>query len=220
LNIEVVRGADLVILATPVDSILKLSEKLSSIVSRECIVTDVGSTKSEIVSKLEMLFPNFIGTHPLAGSEKRGSLHAQPDIFDGCLCILTPTKKTPSRVTKRIRLLWKSLGAKTVSLSPNDHDKIIAFVSHLPHLIAFSLIGSVPKEFLGFAASGLKDTTRIASSDSRLWAEIFLSNRSFLSSIRQFERVLGSFKKAIKDRDKGKLMQVMNSARRKKEVLG
>ena len=220
LDLDIARGADLVILATPVEVILGLSKRLSTVINRDCIVIDVGSTKAQIVRKLEKLFPNFVGTHPLAGSEKRGSLHAEPDKFIGCLCILTPTRRTPVSAAKRIKLLWKNLGARTVSLSPDEHDKIIAFISHLPHLIAFSLIGSVPKKFLNFAASGLRDTTRIAASDSRLWAEIFLSNRSFLGSIREFERSLGRFKKAIREHDKKALSQAIEAARRKKEILG
>ena len=220
LDLDIAREADLVILATPVEVILELSVRLSRVISKDCIVIDVGSTKARIVRKLEKLFPNFVGTHPLAGSEKRGSLYAEPDIFKGCLCILTPTRRTPVSAVKKIKLLWKNLGARIVSLGPDDHDKIIASISHLPHVIAFSLIDSVPKKFLNFAASGLKDTTRIAASDSRLWAEIFLSNRSILGSIREFERSLGRFKKAIKAHDKKALSQAIEAARRKKEILG
>ncbi len=220
LDLDIARGADLVILATPVEAILELSERLRAVINRDCIVIDVGSTKTQIVRKLEKLFPNFVGTHPLAGSEKRGSLHAESDIFMGCLCILTPTRRTSVAAVKKIKLLWKNLGARVVSLRPDVHDKIIASISHLPHVIAFSLIGSVPKKFLDFAASGLRDTTRIAASDSRLWTEIFLSNRSILGSIREFERSLGRFKKAIKRHDKRALSQAIEAARRKKEILG
>jgi len=220
LGLDIIRGADLVVFATPVNTISELARKASSIAAEGCLVIDVGSTKEAIVNKLQGLFSNFVGTHPIAGSEKRGVAYARADIFENSLCILTPTKKTRPGALKAARSLWKSLGAKVVNLSPAGHDRAIAFVSHLPHIVVFSLMNSIPAGLLKLGAKGLKDTTRIAASDSRLWADIFLSNRYFLETVNEFQVSLSKLKKAIKAKDALLLRQLLDSARKKKEVLG
>jgi len=215
-----IRGADLVVLATPVNVILKLAPRVRQFVDRDSIVTDVGSTKEEIVKNLEEIFPNFVGSHPLAGSEKRSIQNAQADLFKNSLVLLTPTKKTNRKAFKTINLLWRSVGARTEILSPQIHDKILGFVSHLAHIAAFSLIGVIPKKYLKFASTGLKDTTRIAASDSELWAEIFLSNRAnILRAIESLQGNIGRIKLAIKNRDKKKLSLILKEARAKREIF-
>ncbi len=220
-DLAIIKDADLVVLATPVNTILKSADIVAKFISKDCIVTDVGSTKKEIVSKLSKVFPNYVGSHPLAGSEKRGLINVQADIFKNSLCILTPTKNTSPKALKKMGRLWKQFGARVVFLSPDTHDKILSFVSHLPHVIAFSLIGVVPNRYLKFGANGLKDTTRIAFSDSRLWSDIFFSNRkNMLKSIEAFQNNLRRLKSAINKRDEKTLIKILKEAEGKREILG
>lgn len=216
-NINIIKDADLVILATPVSTIIKLARPISKIIRRDCLVTDTGSTKQEIVSRLEKIFPNYVGSHPLAGSEKRGVIYASPNIFKNSLCILTPTKNTRPKVQNKIKRFWNRLSAKVVFVSCSNHDKILSFVSHLPHLVAFSLIDIIPKKYLGFASTGLRDTTRIAASDSKLWADIFLSNqKNILKTIELLQDNLWRIKSAIKKGDKKLLIKILNRAKSKR----
>jgi prephenate dehydrogenase len=220
-NLSIIQDADLVVLATPVNTILKLADIILKFVRKDCIVTDVGSTKCEIVSKLSKIFPNYVGSHPLAGSEKRGLANASTDIFKNSLCILTPARNTNPKALKKIKNLWNKLGARVIFLSPDTHDRILSFVSHLPHVIAFSLIDIVPDKYLNFGATGLKDTTRIALSDSRLWVDIFLSNReNMLKSIEHFENNLSRIKSTINKRDERTLIKILKRAKGKREILG
>lgn len=219
-DFSIIRGSDLVILSIPVHVILDSAQKLSRFCAEGAIVTDVGSAKEEIVLKLEKFFPNFLGSHPLAGSEKRGVAHADGGIFRGSLCILTPTKKTASAVLKRIKALWKVLGARIAELSPKAHDRILSLTSHLPHVAAFSLIESVPQEFFKFSAGGLRDTTRIAGSDALLWADIFLSNRgNIISAISALEKNIRGIKSALSTKDRGALERILKKAKEKREKL-
>ena len=220
-DLSIIQDADLVVLATPVNTILKLAGIILKFIRKDSIVTDVGSTKKEIVSKLSKIFPNYVGSHPLAGSEKRGLVNASTDIFKNSLCILTPAKNTNPKALKKIKDLWNRLGARVIFLSPDTHDRILSFVSHLPHVIAFSLIDIVPDKYLKFGATGLKDTTRIALSDSRLWVDILLSNReNMLKSIEHFENNLSRIKSAINKRDERTLIKILKKAKGKREILG
>lgn len=220
-DLSIIADADLVVLATPVHTILKLAGIILKFIRKDTIVTDVGSTKCEIVSKLSKFFPNYVGSHPLAGSEKRGLVNASTDIFKSSLCILTPAKNTSPKALKKIKDLWNRLGAKVIFLRPDTHDRILSFVSHLPHVIAFALIDIVPDKYLKFGATGLKDTTRIALSDSRLWADILLSNReNMLKSIEHFENNLSRIKSAINKRDERALIKLLKRAKGKREILG
>ena len=219
-ELGIIKEADLVILATPVNAILELAPKISKIVKKDCLITDVGSTKEKIVLNLEKIFPNFVGSHPLAGSEKRSIAYADPKILEKSICILTPTKNTNKKALNKIRLLWSKVGARTILLTPQAHDKILSFVSHLPHIAAFSLIGVVPGQYLKFASTGLKDTTRVAASDSELWAEIFLSNqKNILKAIELLENNLKRIKRAIRKNDKKRLSLILNEGKIKRETL-
>jgi prephenate dehydrogenase len=220
-SLAAVKEADLVILATPVDTIIDFALKIHKLIKKECIVIDVGSTKELIVSKLSSIIPNFLGCHPLAGSEKKGILNLETDIFKGSICIITPNRLVNSHTLNKVSLLWRKLGARVVKLAPADHDRILGFTSHLPHLAAFALIDSVPKEYLTFSSSGLKDTTRISASDANLWVEIFLSNReNSLHALSVFQNKLSALKLTIEKRNKKQLIKLLQSARRKREALG
>jgi len=219
-SLDIIKGADLVILATPVNTIIELAPKIACLVSKDCLVTDVGSTKEEVNKRLSGIFPNYLGSHPLAGSEKRGVANARADLFRGSLCILTPLQNTNRRGIEKIKLLWRSFGARVILLSPVEHDKILSFVSHLAHIAAFSLIAAVPGEYFKFASSGLKDTTRIAASESELWADIFLSNRrNILEAMNLLEGDLSRIREAIAKKDKRGLAAILQHAAKKRKAL-
>ncbi|MDO8662571.1 MAG: prephenate dehydrogenase/arogenate dehydrogenase family protein [Candidatus Omnitrophota bacterium] len=220
LSLDIIRGADLLILATPVETIVNLRKQILKIAGKGCLVTDTGSTKVNIVSFLEKTFPNYIGAHPLAGSEKCGIANASIGLFKNSLCILTPTKKTQKKALDKIKALWVKAGARVVLLSPKEHDRILSFTSHLPHSVAFSLIDSIPDKFLKFASGGLKDTTRIAASSPELWQGIFLTNKiNLLESISLFEEGLNKLKFAIKNNDKKLLTHILTRAQKKRIIL-
>ncbi len=219
-GLGIVTGADLVVFAAPVEAIIKLAPRVKGLIGKDSIVIDVGSTKDKIVSCLDKIFPNYVGTHPLAGSEKRGVRNARAGIFRGSLCILTPTGKTRAATLKKVNLLWKRLGTKTVFLKPGVHDKILSFTSHLPHIIAFSLIASIPGKYLGMSSAGLRDTTRIAASDNEIWEQILLSNgRHIIGSIRAFEKNLSAITSAIQKKNKRALGSILTQARRKRDTF-
>lgn len=220
-DIRIIAKSDFVVLATPVKTILKLADKIRRTLKKDCIVTDVGSTKQEICGKLSRLFVNYVGAHPLAGSEKRSVIHAAPDIFQGSLCVITPNRRTKAAALKKVKDFWAQLGSKVILLSPAEHDRILAFVSHLPHAVAFSLINCLPRGYFKFAASGLKDTTRIAASDSVIWEEIFLSNRKdILKTIGRFEAQLSALKSAVRKKDRPGLHRILKLANSKRKALG
>jgi prephenate dehydrogenase len=215
------RGADLMVLATPVSVVLSQAAALAKIVGKDCVVTDVGSTKLQIVSSLERVFPRFVGSHPLAGSEKRGVANADASLFNGSLCLVTPTRKTDRAALRLVETLWKKAGARVGRMSPAEHDRALAFTSHLPHAAAFSLINAVPGSYLGLAAGGLKDTTRVAGSDAEIWVDIFLSNKtSILSALKAFGRHLGALEKALQRNDVAALEAMFARARVKRSKLG
>jgi prephenate dehydrogenase len=219
-HISAVRHADLVIVSAPVGAILELAPAIAKVIKPDCIVFDVGSTKQEIVSAFDKLCNNFVGVHPLAGSEKRGVANSDAALFEGSLCIVTPTKHTNRDALTKIRQLWSAIGAKVAILPPDTHDTILSFVSHLPHIAAFSLVNAVPREYLRFASTGFKDTTRIAASDSEIWFDIFLSNRKeLLKAIGAFEHNLSRIKSAIVNNDKESLRGIIEQANNKRIKL-
>lgn len=214
------KGADLLVLATPVSVMLKQAKLLRRVVSDECVVTDVGSTKQEIVARLERTFPRFVGSHPLAGSEKRGIANARAGLFDESLCIVTPTGRTDSAALRLVETLWKKSGARVERMSPQAHDGALAFTSHLPHAVAFALMNAVPQEHLALGAGSLKDATRVAGSDAEIWADIFLSNKTFaLAALKSFRSRLGAFEQALRRGDAASLKAFFARARAKRSKL-
>ncbi len=213
--------ADAVVLAAPVDAILRLGQELSGCLDSRTLVTDVGSTKGNIVSSLSKLFPRFVGGHPLAGSEKKSIAWARKGLFKDSKCILTPIGSTDRQALAKVRLLWKSVGARVILMSPKEHDTTLSFISHLPHAAAFSLMNAIPQKYLKFAAAGLKDTARVASSDARLWADIFMDNRAdLLKALESLGGQLHNVSDALKRSDLKKLCCLLAEARRRREGLG
>ena len=215
---KVVPGADVVFIATPVETIKDVLFNLSKVLKDgRTIVTDVGSTKSEIVKYAERYRKNysFVGAHPLAGSEKAGVEHAEAGLFADSLCVLTPTKKTSARALSAVKSLWKELGAQTDIVSPERHDRFLSFTSHLPHVVAYALSGSQEKGFYRYMATGFRDTTRVASSDPGLWAEIFLTNGKYLlRSVKKFKGILTGLEADIRSKRKKALKAKLERCKR------
>jgi len=172
-------GSDLVILCTPVGLFESMLKQIAKSLQPGCIVTDVGSTKRSVASAAESILPttvDFVPSHPIAGSEKRGVEFARADLFRHGLCILTPTARTRPAATKRIEEFWKSLGMRTLHLDPPTHDRLLADISHLPHLLAAALVTMQEDAALDLCGQGFLDTTRIAGGDGALWRDILVDN--------------------------------------------
>lgn len=220
LDIERAKDAGLLILAAPVKGIINVIAQLPKIIRRDCIVIDVGSTKTEIVKAAQNYGLNFIGCHPLAGREKRGVEYSMPDIFKNSLCLIVPSRKAEKEGVEKIKRFWKELGARTELMDAGAHDRALAFVSHLPHLVAYSLIDCISARYLRFAASGLKDTTRIGLSDPFLWRDIFLTNRKeILAAIKDFKASLGCFELLIKNNQPKALAAYLAKSRNKRNAI-
>ncbi len=215
-----VRDADLIILAGPVSMIPALASDVILFAKKGAIITDVGSTKTWIVNWIEKGLKRsksifFVGSHPMAGSEQTGVEYARADLFEGAPCIVTKTKNTNKAAFNRVSAFWSSLGANVDTMDPGRHDKVVALISHLPHLVAFSLAGAVPGESIKYAAEGFKDTTRVASSDPRLWADIFITNRKeVIKACRIFEKY---YKGIIKRLSKGRFTEMISMLEAAKE---
>jgi len=202
---EGVRTADFVLLAAPVLAIEGLLAEVGRTAPAGAVVTDVGSTKRNIVRTAERLFagrpPAFVGSHPLAGSEQSGYGVARADLFQGATVVVTPTEATELAALKRTSEFWEALGARVTSLDPETHDRTVAAISHLPHLVACAPVDGacrVEPAALELAARGFRDTTRIAAGDPDMWTEIFLANRDALSaSVAAFREALGDLERVI-----------------------
>ena len=182
---EGVKGADLILLAAPVLANETLLPRVWQAASPGAVLTDVGSTKGGIAAAADRLAVgrpevHFIGSHPMAGSEKSGYAVARVDLFQGATVVVTPTESSDAAVAKSIGEFWAALGARVVVLDPATHDRAVAAISHLPHVAAWALVDAVARfepDALSIAARGFKDTTRIAASDPDVWREILLDNR-------------------------------------------
>lgn len=203
------RDADFVLLAAPVRTIEELLERGWNALAADAIVTDVGSSKTAIVRTAEALARTtprtFVGSHPMAGSEKAGYAVARVDLFQGALVVVTPTETSEPRAVKTVTAFWEQLGARVMQLDPATHDGAVAAVSHLPHLVACALVDAVARETpeaLPVAARGFRDTTRIAAGDPQMWQEIFLANRAPLrASVAAFRRALDDLERLIEGGD-------------------
>ncbi len=213
---DAVRDADIIILATSVNQIVDLAKKIIPLMKSNAILTDVGSTKSFIVEQITRHLRKdvaFIGAHPIAGSEQRGVEFASKDLFVGATCIITPLD-VQTKESETIAQLWRLLGARVMYLSPQLHDEILSFVSHTPHLVASCLINAIKKEYLDCGASGLRDTTRVASGDPELWVNIFKQNReNVIKSIDRFMVELNGFRKDLLNKDNVALLERLTRAK-------
>ena len=220
---KAIRNSDLIVLATPVSTIVQLFATISPHLKRGCIVTDLGSTKVEIVEAAEKKLPNhvyFIGSHPMTGSEQTGVEFARAELFENAHCILTPTSKTSPVAKEKIKHLWTKMGAKIALLSPVEHDEILSYISHLPHLLAYGLMETIPQKFLEYATPGLKDTTRIASSSPQVWNDICIANsKNVIKALDECVKALSHLRKAIVAEDQKTLMQHFTKAKEKRDEI-
>lgn len=178
-----VAGADLVVLATPVGSMAGVLQAAAPGLRRDALVTDVGSVKSLLAETLPGLVPpgvTFIGSHPMAGSHEKGPENARADLFEGATCVVTPAAGDPEATVARVEAFWTALGARVVRRDPTTHDIEVAWMSHVPHAVAFAFaraLGDAPPSAGEVAGTGFRDFTRIARSEPELWAEILVANR-------------------------------------------
>ncbi len=204
---KAVEEADLVVLATPVGTFVQIAEAIAPYLKRGVIVTDVGSVKGELVSKIETALSgraSFVGGHPVAGRELPGVSAALPTLFDKSVTILTPTPKTDRKALRKIATFWKGIGSTVVEIDPDNHDQAMAAVSHLPHIVAYALMDLFfhPKltksDPLPFSAGSLRDFTRVVESSPELWHDIFLGNkRALVEAIDLYQETLEKLKKAV-----------------------
>lgn len=224
-----VQGADLVILAVPVGAILEVVCDIGPYLARDCVVTDVGSVKGDLVEKVEDEIPTgraYVAGHPIAGTERSGPEAAKAGLFRNSLCVLTPTSRTPVEALEKVTRLWEMVGSRVVLMDPFRHDRIFALVSHLPHVVAYALIRALPslaeegEELLQFSAGGLRDFTRIAASNPVMWRDILLWNRKeVLEAIAGFQKVLHRFEEMIDTQDPLRLMEEFQQAKEIREQL-
>lgn len=221
--------ADLVVLAIPVGAIPAVAWKVASHLREGTILTDVGSVKGSVVKALERALPPgraIVGGHPIAGRERSGVEAALSDLFQGVKCVLTPTPRTDRGALERIKALWETVGSEVILMTPELHDQIFAAVSHLPHVVAYSLIGALLDLDDGatyvsdFAAGGLKDFTRIAMSHPAMWRDICLLNREeLIAMLGRFRKSLDRLEHLIKLGDGAGLYQEFERAKMAREGL-
>lgn len=222
------QGADVIVLATPVGALADMLAQLGRL-GGDGVITDVGSTKGNIVAAartaLGARFPNFVPGHPIAGTEQSGVDAAQADLFRGRRVILTPTPETNVQALTQVRVLWEAAGAEVSQMSADEHDRILAASSHLPHMLAYLLMDLLVRRddhrtVFAASAGGLRDVTRIAASDPVMWRDICLANReALLTVLTQYRDEFGALMAAIERGDAKWLEDTFTRAQRARESL-
>jgi prephenate dehydrogenase len=219
-----VSEAELVVVCTPVEFIAAGVREVAEHCPAGTIITDAGSTKEQIVAELSSGLPAgavFIGSHPLAGSEKNGSQHARADLFEGRKTIVTPTPRNKSRQVSTLMAFWRALGSQVVKMTPAEHDAALAVTSHLPHVLAAALAAATDEDLLKLVAGGWLDTTRVAGGDPELWRQILSSNRRYtLKALAKFEKVLASLHQALENDEERMLVQILQAGKRSRDAVG
>ena len=206
---EAVADADLVVIATPTGSYGAIAENIAPALKGGAIVTDVGSVKTAVVDAVTPHLPNsvhFVPGHPIAGTEYSGPEAGFPELFEGRWTILTPSDSTDDEAVERVTALWRAMGAMVDIMTPDRHDRVLAITSHLPHLIAYTIVGTaieleddLRQEVMKYSASGFRDFTRIAASDPIMWRDIFLNNRdATLEILQRFSEDLTAMQRVIR----------------------
>ncbi|HOX57939.1 MAG TPA: prephenate dehydrogenase [Candidatus Paceibacterota bacterium] len=224
---EAVRGAELVVLCTPLAQMRPLAEQMLPALKPGAIVTDVGSVKASVARDLEALLAkagaHFVGSHPMAGAEKMGVVAARADLLANAVCVVTPTRKSSSAAVQKVEQFWKAVGCRILRLTPETHDELVSRSSHLPHVVAAQLANLIlspnrPKEQATLCANGFRDTTRIAVSSPEMWRDITLANRkNLLRALAVFTTGLQQFKRALKAGDGRAVSRFFEQARQKRE---
>lgn len=221
---DVVRGADLVVLATPVGSFAELAQAIAPHLKQGAILSDVGSVKSAVLRDVGPHVPNgvhFIPAHPIAGTEQSGPTAGFAELFDGRWCILTPPEEVDQAAVAKLKSFWEALGSQVEVMDARRHDLVLAITSHLPHLIAYNIVGTADDletvtegEVIKFSAGGFRDFTRIAASDPTMWRDIFLNNReAVLEVLGRFSEDLSHLQRAIRWGDGDTLFNLFTRTR-------
>ena len=226
---EAAQGTDVMLLAVPVEATGPVMQQFLPYLPSGCIVTDAGSVKAPIIETLEALLPpslHCVAAHPIAGTENAGAAAAFETLFDGSMCVLTPTSETDRTALARVRALWEGVGMRVEEMDAEVHDRVLAQISHLPHLIAFSVMNgllqsSIEKvDPLAYAGSAFADLTRVAASPVEMWRDICLANReALLAAITSFEAALTRIKAAVAEGDGATLSADIEQARQERQRL-
>ena len=221
------KEADLIMLSTPVGSFPGLTKTIAPALKKGAVLTDVGSVKGALVREIEKTIPqevHYIGGHPIAGSDRSGIDSANAELFKKAKYIITPTENSDPAALKKIQDLWKAFGSEIVTLSPEEHDRIYAAVSHLPHLIAYAMVNTVAdmdRSYLAFSGKGFMDATRIASSSEELWKDICLLNRdNLIEVLAVFQKNLDKLDQYLKAGNSDSLKAEFRKARALRETIG
>jgi cyclohexadieny/prephenate dehydrogenase len=209
---EAAAGADLVVIATPLSAYAEVARRIAPVLKSGAIVTDVGSVKEAAIRELQPLLPKrvgFVPGHPVAGTEHSGPESGFPELFRDRWCILTPLPETAPEALAKVRALWELAGMRVTTMPAEHHDKVLAVTSHLPHLIAYTIVGTATElgedlqsEVVAYSAGGFRDFTRIAASDPVMWRDIFLANReAVLELLQRFSEDLTALQRAIRRGD-------------------
>ena len=223
INSEI-SDVDLVIICTPMNQYKKVIEKLNKSLKASCLITDVGSTKQNIIKLKNKILNkkfNWISSHPIAGSEVSGPEYGNKNLFQNKWCVIIKEKKQNLKKTNLLKKFWKKIGSKVVLMNPDNHDKIFSITSHLPHLIAYNLIKTAQdsqkiqrKNLIQYSAGGLRDFSRIAASNEVMWRDIFFNNDNIIKAINLFTKNLNSFKKIIQNKNNKKLLSRLSNSKR------
>jgi cyclohexadieny/prephenate dehydrogenase len=217
-------GADLVVVATPLSAYAEIGRQIAPALRRGAILTDVGSVKEAVIRDLQPSLPegvHFVPGHPVAGTEHSGPEAGFAELFRGRWCILTPPPETAPEAVTAVTRMWEQAGMRVVTMSADHHDRVLAVTSHLPHLIAYTIVGtatdledSLKSEVIEFSASGFRDFTRIAASDPVMWRDIFLNNReAVLEILQRFTEDLTALQRAIRWGEGDKLQDLFTRTR-------
>jgi cyclohexadieny/prephenate dehydrogenase len=217
-------GADLVVIATPLSAYAEIGRRIAPVLQPGAILTDVGSVKQAVIRDLQPHLPpgvHFVPAHPVAGTEHSGPEAGFAELFRGRWCILIALPETATEAVARVGRMWERLGMRVVTMSADHHDKVLAVTSHLPHLIAYTIVGtatdledSLKSEVIEFSASGFRDFTRIAASDPVMWRDIFLNNReAVLEILQRFNEDLTALQRAIRWGEGDKLQDLFTRTR-------
>ncbi len=223
-----VQGAELIVFCTPIAQMRPLAEQMLPAIRTGAVITDVGSVKAGVVRDLEGVLAGgggyFVGSHPMAGSERAGVAAATADLFVNAVCVVTPTRKSNRSATRKVEQLWRSVGGRLLRLAPEAHDALVSRSSHLPHVVAVALANLVlgpeqPKEQAMLCANGFRDTTRIASSSPEMWRDIAVANRENLSrALDGFTDRLRDFRRALKRTDHKAIASFFEEAKLKRDL--
>ncbi len=220
---EGVKNAEFVIVCTPVCHIVDYVQQTARNAPEGVLITDVGSTKGEIVAALEGALSagaTFVGSHPMAGSEKTGPEFADARLFEGRAAIVTPAESSPGAAVEEIEEFWKVLGARVTRMSPHAHDAAVATISHVPHIAASALALGTPQELISLVGGGWLDTTRVAAGDVELWRQILTQNRTHvLQSLAEFEKTLASFRVALARGDNAELTRLLEQGKTRRDAV-